>query len=130
MKRKFLWFGLLDMVRMSKLSLFVLSCSFISQIVYAQSFNEINKVLKVTSGNIQLQVRKFEGINPVNKFVLAQNSPQLTFDNWNLQLNAKPVANHPEALDITANFKLTGGVSLLQSYPFPLISVTGAGIIM
>ena len=100
------------MIRVSKFSLLVLSCSFISQVVYAQSFNEINKALKAISGTIQLGVRKYEDINPVDKFVLTQNSLQLTFDNWNMQLHAKPVASHPEALDVTASFKLTDGVSL------------------
>ncbi|MFC0772956.1 hypothetical protein [Terrimonas alba] len=97
---------------MYKFLLLVLSCSFISQVVYAQSFNEVNNALKAISGTIQLGVRKYEGINPEDKFVLAKNAPQLTFDNWNMQLHAKAVASHPEALDVTASFKLTEGVSL------------------
>ncbi|WP_349317777.1 hypothetical protein [Chitinophaga sp. MM2321] len=83
-----------------------------SQVIYAQSFNEVNNVLKAISGSIQLGVSKYEGYNPVEKMTVVQNSQQFTFDNWRMQLHAKPVLNHPEALDITASFKLTEGVSL------------------
>lgn len=102
----------LYMIRGFTFSLLVFSCSFISQVIYAQSFNEVNNVLKAVSGSIQLAVRKYEGTNPIEKLVVAQNAPRPTVGNWNMQLHIKPVAGHPEALDVTAGFTLTEGVSL------------------
>ena len=99
------------MIQIFKFSLLVLSCNFVSQVVYAQSINEVNNALKAINGSIQLEVRKYEGTNPIEKFFVAQNSPQFTVANWNMQLSAKPVTNHPEAMDVTANFKLTEGTS-------------------
>ena len=99
------------MIQIFKFSLLVLSCNFVSQVVYAQSINEVNNALKAINGSIQLEVRKYEGTNPIEKFFVAQNSPQFTVANWNMQLSAKPVTNHPEAMDVTANFKLTEGTA-------------------
>jgi hypothetical protein len=100
------------MMRGFKFSLLVLSCSFISQVIVAQSFNEVNKILKTVNGTVQLGVRKYEGTNAVAKFDVTQNTSQLTFDNWSMQLDSKPVAGRPEALDVTASFKLNEGASL------------------
>lgn len=99
------------MVRVSKASLLFLSGCFLSQVIYAQSFNEVNKSLKAISGSIQLGIKKYEGDHPVENMEVGQNS-SLTFDDWRIQLDAKPVPGHPEAMDLTASFRLTAGVSL------------------
>ena len=56
------------MIQIFKFSLLVLSCNFVSQVVYAQSINEVNNALKAINGSIQLEVRKYEGTNPIEKF--------------------------------------------------------------
>lgn len=99
------------MIRVSRAWLLVLSGCCISQVIYAQSFNEVNRSLKAISGSIQLGVNKYDGYNRVEQLTVGQNST-LTFDDWRMQVDARPVPNHPEAMDITASFKLTAGVSL------------------
>lgn len=100
-----------NMIRMFNFLIVLVCCSFISQVAIAQSFNEVNRALNKLNGAVQLGVQKYEGSNPSANFSVT-NSSQLLFDNWNMQLKAKPVNNYPEALDVTASFKLTEGVSL------------------
>src|SRR6478609_2761280 len=92
--------------------LLVLFGNFTTQEMYAQSFNEVNRLLKAINGTVQLGVSKYDGANPIAKFSITQDSSDFTVDNWKMQLHAKPVTDHPEAIDVSASFKLTEGVSL------------------
>ncbi len=100
------------MIRTTQFSIFFVCCNFITQIISAQSFNEINKVLKAVNGSIQLSVQKFEGTSLVNAYPVIQQSSAAINGSWKIELKSQPVNDHPEAMDVTASFVLTEGAVL------------------
>ena len=73
----------------------------------AQSFNEVDQWLKPLNGRLQVSISKYDGTTLTEAYTATQQRPGLP-DGWQVQLQARPV---PGALDITAVFILTKGIS-------------------
>ncbi len=81
-----------------------------NQAAGAQDFNVVDHWLKPLNGHLQASIRKYDGTKLIDEYVATAQQPALP-DGWQLQLQARPVERVPGALDITAVFALTKGVS-------------------
>ncbi|MCU7552214.1 hypothetical protein OCK74_24055 [Chitinophagaceae bacterium LB-8] len=79
----------------------------------AQSANDITvqKMLKSLSGSMRLSTKQYEGTNLVAEQLFQQGSLQTNTGNWQLQLQTASVSGHPEAIDVTAAYKLQTGTA-------------------
>jgi len=77
----------------------------------AQSFKDVDKILAPVKGNIGLDIKQFDGTTPVNEYSVSQYAREKTPVNWALQVHSKKVVNQPEALDVSASFKLINGTA-------------------
>ncbi|MCD2421846.1 hypothetical protein LQ567_03675 [Niabella pedocola] len=76
----------------------------------AQDFNAVDRWMQPLNGHLQASIRKYDGTKLIDEYVATAQQPALP-DGWQLQLQVRPVERVPGALDITAVFALTKGVS-------------------
>ncbi|HEX7845960.1 MAG TPA: hypothetical protein VF476_09190 [Chitinophagaceae bacterium] len=76
----------------------------------AQAQTNLTKnILKQLNGNMHFSISQFDGISLIAKQQFEKGKMQAGTNTWQLQLQDKPVMNHPEARDITANIVLVQG---------------------
>ncbi|MGJ7029674.1 hypothetical protein [Niabella hirudinis] len=80
------------------------------QTTAAQSFSAVDQWLKPLNGHLQVSIRKYEGTTLTEEHIATQQRPALP-GGWQVQLKVQPVKETPGALDVTAVFALTKGVS-------------------
>jgi len=75
----------------------------------AQSFKEVNQILAQVNGNMALDIKQFDGTKQVGGYSISPYTREKKPVDWALQIHSKKVVNHPEALDVSASFKLING---------------------
>lgn len=91
----------------------ILSCLLWSTIATAQQSQEpLNKILANLNGSLNCSIKQFNGTD----LVLQQNFGKdgllkTSTGTWNLKLKNEPVSGHPEAMDVTASFRVETGTA-------------------
>lgn len=89
-----------------------LVCCSWSVVAVAQQQGLPNKVLANLNGVLNFSVGQFEGTDLVSRQIFSKNGPLKTnTGTWHLQLKNRPVSGHPEAVDISAFFRVEAGTA-------------------
>jgi len=76
----------------------------------AQAQTNLTKnILKQLNGNMHFSISQYSGVSLMAKQQFEKGKLQTGTNAWQLQLQDRPVMNHPEARDITANIVLAQG---------------------
>jgi hypothetical protein len=99
---------------MSLKNVFVaLSCFLWSLASLAQQSNKsLNETLAGLNGSLDFSVKQFKGTDLVSQQIFSKNNSLKTNNGvWHLKAEHTPVPGHPEAVDISASFRVDAGTA-------------------
>ena len=90
----------------------ILLCCSWSAVAVAQQQGLPDKVLANLNGALNFSVGQFKGTDLVSQQIFSKNgSLKTNTGTWHLQLKNTPVSGHPEAVDVSASFRLEAGTA-------------------